>query len=117
MISINQIRVNTNKILVLGNHEPIVQSILDFDYLSNHQPSVIVIITGRSGFTKYFWGQSEILIPTLQGLSLPEKGIQKGDKVINVVVVDLGGYYKLIHAGEFTLTHKFRKLIRRQDGI
>ncbi|HLC63536.1 MAG TPA: hypothetical protein VJJ21_04425 [Candidatus Nanoarchaeia archaeon] len=46
-----------------------------------------------------------------------EKGIQKGDKVINVVVVDLGGYYKLIHAGEFTLTHKFRKLIRRQDGI
>ena len=46
-----------------------------------------------------------------------ERGIQKGNKVINVVVVDLGDYYKLIHAGEFTLTKKFRKLTRRQNGI
>ena len=35
-----------------------------------------------------------------------EKGVQRGNKVINVVVVDLGDYYKLIHAGEFTLNKK-----------
>ena len=46
-----------------------------------------------------------------------ERGIQKGNKVINIVVVDLGEYYKLIHAGEFTLSNKFKKLIRRKNGI
>lgn len=46
-----------------------------------------------------------------------EKGVQKGNKIINVVVVDMDRYYKLIHAGEFTLTKKFKKLIRRKNGI
>ena len=41
-----------------------------------------------------------------------EKGIQRGSKVVNVVVVDLEDYYKLIHAGEFTLSKKFKKLRR-----
>jgi len=42
-----------------------------------------------------------------------EKGIQKGNKIINVVVVDMGSYYKLIHAGKFTLSQKFKDLIKR----
>ena len=46
-----------------------------------------------------------------------EKGIIKGAKIINVVVVDMESYYKLIHAGEFTLTKKFREIIRRKHGI
>lgn len=46
-----------------------------------------------------------------------ERCIQRGNKVINVVVVDLGSYYKLIHAGEFTLSKKFRKLMRDKNGI
>lgn len=46
-----------------------------------------------------------------------ERGIQRGNKVINVVVVDLGDYYKLIHAGEFTLSKKFKKLMRMKNGI
>ena len=41
-----------------------------------------------------------------------ERGVQKGSKVVNVVVVDMGNYYKLIHAGEFTLSKKFKKLLR-----
>lgn len=46
-----------------------------------------------------------------------ERGIQRGNKVVNVVVVDLGNYYKLIHAGEFTLSKKFKKLMRDKNGI
>ena len=46
-----------------------------------------------------------------------ERGVQRGNKVINVVVVDLGDYYKLIHAGEFTLSKKFKKLMRNKNGI
>jgi len=43
-----------------------------------------------------------------------EKAIKKGNKVINVVVVNMGNYYKLIHVGKFTLTKKFKELLRRQ---
>ncbi len=65
MISIADIRSSQNKILVLGNHEPIIQSILDFDYLSGKiEGSVVGIITGRRGFAKLFFGNHEILIPT-----------------------------------------------------
>ena len=45
-----------------------------------------------------------------------ERGIQRGNKVVNVVVVDLGDYYKLIHAGEFTLSKKFKKMVSK-NGI
>lgn len=46
-----------------------------------------------------------------------ERGVQKRNKVINVVVVDMGNYYKLIHAGEFTLSKKFKKRMRDENGI
>jgi succinyl-CoA synthetase alpha subunit len=69
MIQIQQIRDHNNQILVLGNHEPLIQSILDFDYLSNKpEGSVIAILTGRAGTAKYFFGRNEILIPTISSL-------------------------------------------------
>lgn len=64
-MNIQEIRDSHNQILVIGNHSPIIQSILDFDYLSGKkQPSLLGIITGRRGYTKYFWGRGEILLPT-----------------------------------------------------
>lgn len=70
MINIAEIRESNNKIIVLGNHESIIQSILDFDYLSGKKEgSILGIVTGRRGFSKYFWGRSEILIPTLTNYS------------------------------------------------
>ncbi|TXH02994.1 MAG: hypothetical protein E6R05_03500 [Candidatus Moraniibacteriota bacterium] len=66
MIKIQEIRARDNKIVVLGNHEGIIQSVLDFDYLSGKKEgSVVGVITGRRGVVKYFWGRKEILIPTL----------------------------------------------------
>lgn len=70
MIKIPEIRDRHNKIIVFGNHEGIIQSILDFDYLSDkNEGSIVGIVTGRRGVTKYFWGRKEILIPTLASLS------------------------------------------------
>lgn len=46
-----------------------------------------------------------------------ERGTRRGNKVVNVVVVDVGEYYKLIHVGEFTLSKKFKKLMRGNNGI
>lgn len=70
MIKIQEIRDRDNKILVLGNNEGIIQSVLDFDYLSGKKEgSVVGIVTGRRGVTKYFWGRKEILISTLSSLN------------------------------------------------
>ena len=49
--------------------------------------------------------------------NVTEKGIQRGNKVINVVVVDLGNYYKLIHAGEFTLAKKCQEPPAKAGGV
>lgn len=49
--------------------------------------------------------------------NITEKAIRKGAKVVNVVVVDMGNFYKLIHVGEFTLTKKFRKLMEGKNGF
>lgn len=66
MITIPQIRARHNFILALGSHEPIIQSILDFDYLSGKKEgSIIGIVTGTQGYAKYFFGRGEILVPTL----------------------------------------------------
>lgn len=46
-----------------------------------------------------------------------ERAVQRGNKVINIVVVDMGNYYKLIHAGEFTLAKKFKRLMRGKNGL
>lgn len=73
MISIQDIRSRQNSIIVLGNHESIIQSILDFDYYCGKTVgSVIGIVTGRVGYAKYFWGRKEILIPTYPSLDFLE---------------------------------------------
>ena len=70
MIAISQIREGNNKILILGNHEPLIQSIFDFDYLSGKgEGSIVGIVTGHRGYAKYFFGRREILVPTLVSLT------------------------------------------------
>lgn len=63
-LGIASVRSSDQKILVLGNHKPIIQSIIDFDYLSGkHTPSIAGIVTAGSKFQKFFWGKKEVLIP------------------------------------------------------
>lgn len=77
MITLTQIRSSENRIIVFGEHPAIIQSMLDFDYLSGKtEESIVGIVTGRRGFAKYFFGRNEILIPTyvsLQSLTFKEK--------------------------------------------
>lgn len=70
MINLKDIRSKPNSIIVMGNHAPIIQSVLDFDYYCGRSSgSIIGIVTGRSGFAKFFFGRREILIPTFTSLS------------------------------------------------
>lgn len=64
MKTIQQIRKSQNNTLVVGNHSLIIQSILDFDYLTGKEKSSVMGIIGNSnGYVKMFWGKREILIP------------------------------------------------------
>ncbi len=70
MISIQEIRNKANKIIILNEHPAIIQSMLDFDYLSGKsEGSIVAIVTGRRGYAKYFFGRREILIPTHVSIS------------------------------------------------
>lgn len=63
------------KIIVLGSHRAIIQSILDFDYISGKKEgSVIAIISVGRKNEKFFWGKSEVIIPCYQNISeLPDE--------------------------------------------
>lgn len=64
MLDINLLRTTEAKVVAIGSHHPIIQSILDFDFLSGKEkPSVKAIIAAGRNFERYFFGQKEILIP------------------------------------------------------
>lgn len=76
MPSIHSIRRADNKIIILGSHPGILQSILDFDYLAGKsEPSVIGIVAAGRKNDRYFWGESEVIIPVV------DDALKLGDKV------------------------------------
>src|SRR3989344_7406727 len=69
MTDIGKIRNNGGKTLTIGSYPTIIQSILDFDFLSGKsKPSVIgIIATGRK-FERYFFGTKEVLVPVFHSV-------------------------------------------------
>lgn len=65
MLNIKEIRsLNEPSVIVFGNHAGIIQSILDFDYLSGKQrPGVVAIVGVTNKSLRYFYGSNEISIP------------------------------------------------------
>lgn len=64
MICLEKLRKLNHKILVIGSvQSQIVQSILDFDYLSGKKlPSVVGVLASGRKRERYFWGADEIFI-------------------------------------------------------
>jgi len=75
MIDINFLRNKEQKVLAVGSHPSILQSILDFDYLSGKvKPSIIAVIASGRKFERYFFGKKEVLIPVYGSIDiLPQK--------------------------------------------
>ncbi len=78
MIDIQKFRLTEAQIVVLGSHPQIIQSMLDYDFLAKRQqPSVVAIIaTGRKQ-ERYFWGETEVIIPVVSNLSLLREAKRK----------------------------------------
>ncbi|MBI2025829.1 MAG: hypothetical protein HYT06_00435 [Candidatus Levybacteria bacterium] len=80
MIDLDKIRKSEIKIICVGSYPVIIQSILDFDYLSSKKtPSVFAIIANGRKFERYFWGKKEILIPVYSSLETVPDSIK--DKI------------------------------------
>lgn len=73
-------------IIAFGSYPVVIQSILDFDYLSEKkEPSIIAIIAGGRKSERYFFGKKEILIPVFSSFdSLPEKIKNRAKLFINL---------------------------------
>lgn len=66
---INELRSQLPKIIVAGLHAPIIQSVLDFDYLAGKsEPSIVAILSGGRKFHKCRFGKKEILLPVFSSL-------------------------------------------------
>lgn len=64
MRKISDIRENPGRILAVGSYRPAYQAIIDFDALSGKDvPSIVGIVGSNKKFEKYFWKNSEVLIP------------------------------------------------------
>lgn len=78
MTILEKIREGKNGILVIGSHDRIVQSMLDFDFLSGKsEPSVRAIVTGGVSAKKFFFGDTEIIIPCVtHAAHLPQETLR-----------------------------------------
>ncbi len=68
MLDLQKLTAIDPKIIVLGSYPSIIQSMLDFDYLSGRDSSSIKAIISNSS-RRYFWGNNETLLPTFSSLS------------------------------------------------
>ncbi len=77
MTILDHIRSGKRGVLVMGSHTAIVQSMLDFDFLSSKTPSVIALVGGNRKAQKYFWGTGEILIPCYKSINAIPVSLKK----------------------------------------
>lgn len=69
MIRLHELHELQPKVVCLGTHPGIIQSILDYDYLSGKTaPSIVAIIAKGRKQERYFWGESEVNVPVLASL-------------------------------------------------
>ncbi|HVM73316.1 MAG TPA: citrate/2-methylcitrate synthase [Candidatus Paceibacterota bacterium] len=83
---IEEIRKGKTGILIAGNHEKIIQSILDFDFLSGKsEPSIVGIVSGNRKVQKFFFGPREILLPCFKSFeSVPDVYTERVSWLLNL---------------------------------
>ncbi len=65
-------------ILFLGSYPSIIQSILDFDYLSGKEyPSIVGIVATGRRTERYFWGEGEVMLPVFPSVDAVPEEIKK----------------------------------------
>ncbi len=85
-MNIQELRQIELKIIFLGSHPGIIQSILDYDFLVGHTtPSILGIIANGKRYERFFFGKREILIPVYSSISKVSKNVKdKANTFVNV---------------------------------
>lgn len=85
MLNIAQIRQSPGTILAVGEYRQGYQAILDFDILCGRQkPSIVGIVGSTKRFEKYFWGETEVLIPCYETISEAKRELQEVNWLLNI---------------------------------
>jgi ATP citrate (pro-S)-lyase len=86
MIQLADFRNRETRTITLGSHPGIIQSILDYDFLvKKQQPSIVAIIASGRKQERYFWGETEIIIPVVASVGLVDEAVQENcTAVLNV---------------------------------
>lgn len=64
MLDITKLRRKDHSIIALGSHPGILQSMMDFDFLSGkREPDLKAVVASGRKFLRLFWGNQEKLIP------------------------------------------------------
>lgn len=86
MIELSDLRKTEPSIIMLGSHPGIIQSMLDYDYLTGRKmPSIVGIVVQGRKLERYFWGEDEVVIPAVPTLSAIKKNLaEKCNIVLNV---------------------------------
>ena len=85
MLNIASIRKEPGTILAYGQFHRAYQSIIDFDFLSGKStPSIVGIVGADKKFEKYFWGNSEIMIPCFPSFTDAKKAIHEVSWLLNI---------------------------------
>lgn len=86
MVTIDQLRSEALRVVSLGSHPGIIQAMLDYDFLVGKAvPSIEAIVANGRRQERYFWGESEVIIPVVSSLDhLDGATRQRVTAVINV---------------------------------
>ena len=77
-MNIQELREFEPKVVSIGTHPGIIQSMLDYDFLIGHTtPSVAAIIANGRQYVRFFFGKREILIPVYPTLSSVPKELKE----------------------------------------
>ncbi len=88
-MDIQKLREIEPKIVTIGSHPGIIQSILDYDFLIGRtSPSLCGIIAGGKRYQRFFYGKKEVLIPVFS--SFDDVGKELSGKVNMFVNVSSG---------------------------
>ncbi len=86
MINLSELRGTKPSVVMLGSHPGVIQSILDYDFLiGRERPSVTAIVVQGRKLERYFWGESEVVIPAVPAIGSIKKSLaEQCNVVINV---------------------------------
>ena len=89
MLNLSKLRKSKNAIIAIGSHPGILQSMLDFDYLSGKdKPDLRGVIGSGKKFQRFFWGSKEILVPVFPTFEAMPKELKNE---VNLALVLVSG--------------------------